>query len=127
MSIYNNTDQPLKYHNKIRIYRSEKNFGPGTVELMQLVRQYGSLAAACQKMNMAYSKAWKIVKRAEADLGFTLMQGVRGGEHGGSTILTAEGEEILSRYLAFTNEADQVLDQLFRKHFDVGETDDEAL
>lgn len=110
-------EEPLKYHAKIRVYREEKNFGPGTVELMQRVRSTGSIAAACKQMGMAYSKAWKMVKKAEADLGFSLMAGIRGGEHGGSTVLTPEGEELLERYLAFEQESKELLDQLFRKHF----------
>lgn len=111
-------EEPLKYHAKIRVYRREKNFGPGTVELMDLVRQTGSLSAACKQMGMAYSKAWKMVKNAEADLGFSLMEGVRGGEHGGSTVLTSAGEEFLNRYLAFEQEAKKALDRLFEQYFE---------
>lgn len=109
--------EPLKYHAKIRVYRIERNFGPGTVELMSLVRQTGSLSSACKQMGMAYSKAWKMVGQAEADLGFSLMEGVRGGEHGGSTVLTERGEDLLNRYLAFERDAKVELDRLFERHF----------
>lgn len=109
--------QPLRYHAKIRIYHTERNFGPGVAELMQRVSRTGSLSAACQEMGMAYSKAWKMIKMAEADLGITLFEGTRGGRHGGSTVLTEEGQDILNRYLAFTGEAKEVLDRLFEKHF----------
>lgn len=107
----------LKYHSKIRIYREDRNFGPGTARLMQLVEQTGSLSAACKEMRMAYSKAWKIVKQAEADLGFALMEGSRGGESGGYTILTEDGKGFLNRYLLFTDKAETVLDQLFEQCF----------
>ncbi len=109
--------EPLKYHAKIRVYYAEKNFGPGTVELMSLVRQTGSLSSACKQMGMAYSKAWKMVGRAEADLGFPLMEGIRGGEHGGRTVLTEQGEAFLNRYLAFERDAKTELDRLFEQHF----------
>lgn len=110
-------EEPLKYHVKIRIYRHEKDFGPGTATLMQLVRRTGSLSAACKEMGMAYSKAWKVMKRAEADLGFPLMEGSRGGENGGGTALTEQGEEFLNRYLEFEEEAERVLETLFVRHF----------
>lgn len=111
------SEQPLRYHAKIRIYNAERNFGPGTAELMQRVARTGSLSAACKEMGMAYSKAWKLVKLAEKDLGFSLLEGTRGGEHGGKTVLTEEGKELLKRYFAFTSEAKEELDRLFAKHF----------
>lgn len=107
----------LNYHSKIRVYREERKFGPGTARLMQLVEQSGSLSAACKEMGMAYSKAWKIIKQAEADLGFALMEGSRGGESGGYTILTEEGKEFLNRYLLFTDKAKALLDLLFEQCF----------
>lgn len=111
------SEQSLRYHARIRIYRRERNFGPGTAELMQQVARTGSLSAACKEMGMAYSKAWKIIKLAEQDLGIPLMEGTRGGEHGGSTALTEEGKEFLKRYLAFTSEAQAELSRLFEKYF----------
>lgn len=87
-------------------------------ELMQLVRTHGSLSAACREMNMAYSKAWKLVKKAECDLGISLMTGSRGGEHGGQTILTQEGTDLLDRYLAFSKASKEALDRLFAEYFE---------
>lgn len=111
------SEQPLHYDMKIRIYHVSRNFGPGTAELMQRVLRTGSLSAACREMKMAYSKAWKIIRFAERDLGFPLMESTRGGENGGNTVLTEEGRELLERYLAFTSEAEAELDRLFEKHF----------
>ena len=42
-------------------------------------KQPGSLSKGCKCMQMAYSKGWKILKRAEEDLGIPLVQGNRGG------------------------------------------------
>jgi len=110
-------ERDLKYHLRLRVFYEERNFGPGVASLMKYVREKGSLSAACQEMHMAYSKAWKIVNKAEADLGFSLMEGRRGGENGGTTILTAKGEEFLERYLAFAEETEAAAAELFRKYF----------
>ena len=107
----------LSYHMRLRVYREEKNFGPGVAELMQLVREKGSLSAAVKEMHMAYSKAWKIIKRAEEDLGFSMMEGQSGGEHGGKTVLTKEGEEFLDKYHAFVRESQEEVNRIFNKHF----------
>lgn len=109
--------QHLNYHMRLRVYYEEPNFGPGVSSLMSLVKEKGSLSAACQEMNMAYSKAWKIIHKAEEDLGFSLMKGRRGGENGGNTALTPEGERFLKNYLAFCQESQKAVGELFVKFF----------
>lgn len=111
------SERNLKFHMRLRIYYEERCFGPGVAALMQLVREQGSLASACQEMHMAYSKAWKIIHKAEADLGFPLMEGRRGGEGGGNTVLTPEGEVLLEKYLAFEKEVEEAAEKAFSKIF----------
>ena len=67
-------EESLKFHIKVRVFHKERAFGPGVAELMHLVEETGSLSEACRRMEMAYSKGWKITKRAEEDLGFPLME-----------------------------------------------------
>lgn len=112
-------EKQLQYHMRLRIYRKDRNFGPGVSTLMKLVEEHGSLSAACREMHMSYSKAWKIIKAAEEDLGFALMRGSSGGESGGKTVLTEEGAVLLKTYLAFETEASELVNQLFIKHFGV--------
>lgn len=109
----------LNYHLRLRVFYEERNFGPGVAELMVRVRELGSLAGACQEMEMAYSKAWKIIKKAESDLGFCLMEGKRGGENGGNTVLTELGEDFMERYLGFEKELKRISEELFYKYFQV--------
>lgn len=108
----------LKFHGKIRVFYREGHFGPGTATLMELVAETGSLSAACKRMNMAYSKAWKMINKAEEDLGFPLMEGRRGGERGGRTLLTAQGEDFLWEYQKFAGEVRASMEEIFNKHFD---------
>lgn len=107
----------MKYKIKVRVCNDEPMFGPGVAELMEYVEETGSLSEGCKKMGMAYSKGWKIIKRAEEDLGFTLMEGVRGGSHGGATVLTEEGKDFLVRYRKFEaeilNTAKEKFDEIF--------------
>lgn len=109
--------EELKFHMRLRVFREEVCFGPGMAKLMLLVQETESLSAACREMKMAYSKAWKIIKKAEADLGFILMESRRGGENGGSTYLTKDGEDFLKAYLDFEAEAQKAAAVLFDKYF----------
>lgn len=114
-------EKTLKFHMKLCLYYEEKSFGPGVALLMKLVRELGSLSAACQEMHMAYSKAWKIIHKAERDLGFPLMKGRRGGESGGATVLTDQGEAFLNRYLAFSKEVEAAVEELFLQYYEKSE------
>lgn len=111
-------EDKLKFHMRLRLYRRERNFGPGVAMLMEGVRETASLSAACKELGMSYSKAWKIIKKAEEDLGCLLMEGTRGGESGGGTVLTEEGVQLLARYQRFEAEAGEVVERLFCQIFE---------
>lgn len=107
----------LKVYQKLKIYYDEPSFGYGVCELMKRIKRFGSINLACKDMKMAYSKAWKIIKAAEKDLGVTLVTGTTGGVGGGGSKLTTDGEEFLQKFEAFNFEARQMLDVLAKKHF----------
>ena len=83
---------PQKFHLKVRVYNEEIAFGKGIAQILELVEQYGSLTAAYKTMGMSSSKAWKILHRAEADLGYPLLKSVSGGARGGGPVLTPAGQ-----------------------------------
>ena len=55
-------------------------------------------AGASQAMGMAYSKAWTILRQAEAAFGAPLLATATGGRSGGGAVLTPLGESLLTRY-----------------------------
>ena len=84
-----------------RIMGEEKFFGPGIAQLLHRVEEYHSIRQATLSMGMAYSKAWAIIRRAERELGFPLLDTVTGGKEGGGASLTAEGKAFLNKYDRF--------------------------
>ena len=68
-------------------------------------------------MNMAYSKAWKMLKESEKAWGFPLTERETGGKDGGGSTLTVQAVRLLEAYDSFMKEAREVLDRLFEKHF----------
>ena len=79
----------------------EKFFGEGPARLLHAVEECGSLRAAAMSMDMAYTKALKLIRNAENALGFALIRRATGGRDGGGSSLTAEGKEWLERYDAY--------------------------
>ena len=68
-------------------------------------------------MEMSYSKACKVIKKADQSLGFKLLTSSTGGSNGGGSILTPEGREFLDRYLQMQAELATYADFLFAKYF----------
>lgn len=82
----------------LRLFTDQKCFGPGVAELLRRVDEHHSLRSAAQSMEMAYSKAWTIMKNAENGLGLRLLDKSTGGRGGGGASLTPEGRRILAAY-----------------------------
>ena len=88
----------MTYKLSCRLFTDAKCFGPGVAQLLHAVQQLHSLRAAALSMDMAYSKAWTIVKQAERELGFPLLVSVTGGRHGGGAELSPKAERLLAAY-----------------------------
>ena len=78
----------MTYKLSCRLFTDAKCFGPGVAQLLHAVQQLHSLRAAALSMDMAYSKAWTIVKNSEKALGFPLLTSTTGGKGGGGAALT---------------------------------------
>ena len=88
-------------------------FGRGIASLCLGVRETGSLNAAAKGMGMAYSKAWRIVKTAETNLGFELLKSVTGGKGGGGAELTEDAKKFLTAYRRLEQSVRQFADEAF--------------
>ena len=108
---------PLRPSVKLRLAKQDTFFGPGVAEFLILVDQTNSMQTACREMEMSYSKGWKIIKKAEKYLGYSLIQSRSGGAAGGSSHLTKEAKDFLSRYQDMEKELKAVTAQLFDKYF----------
>lgn len=97
--------------------RGEKFFGEGPCRLLRGVAETGSLHAAAASMDMAYTKALRLLKRAEQTLGFPLTQRSAGGKHGGGSCLSPQGKEWLGRYEAYRDACIQANRQLYQKFY----------
>jgi molybdate transport system regulatory protein len=90
--------------------------GMGTFELLVRVEATGSLHRAASDMGMAYSKAWLSARRAEANLGFALLDRQIGGKGGGGSTLSPEAKWLVGAFGALVEEANLMIEQLRAKH-----------
>ena len=94
-----------------------KFFGEGPCRLLRCVEKTGSLRAAAMEMEMAYSKASKLLKQAEENLGFSLTRRSTGGKDGGGSVLTPEGKQWLRQYEAYRDACVRANQVLYRQFF----------
>lgn len=111
-------EKNLTYNLTCRLFTDSKCFGPGIAQLLHLVEELHSLRSAAAQMEMAYSKAWTIVKSTENACGFKLLTSTTGGKGGGGAVLTAEARQLLGAYDAFCGELRAYGDRLFAEKFD---------
>ena len=107
----------MTYNLSCRLFTDAKCFGPGVAQLLHAVQQLHSLRAAALSMDMAYSKAWTIIKNSEKALGFSLLDSTTGGKGGGGAALTPEGARLLRAYDTFCSRLHDAADQLFQEEF----------
>lgn len=74
------------------------SIGPGKAELLEGVRDKGSIAAAGRRMGMSYKRAWTLIEEMNRGFRSPLVAAAKGGEKGGGARLTQLGAAILRHY-----------------------------
>jgi len=112
-------DKELHLKLTVRLYTDDNQrcFGPGIATLLERVREHKSLRAAAASMEMAYSKAWRIIRTAEEVFGCKLLASTIGGRNGGGAELTAQAERLLAAYNDYTAEVKAFAESKFSQHF----------
>ena len=79
--------------------------GPGKAELLEHIRDTGSISAAGRAMDMSYKRAWMLVDAMNAAFAAPLVESARGGAGGGGAQVTEAGLEVLRLYRALQDTA----------------------
>ena len=72
--------------------------GPGKADLLEGIRETGSIAAAGRRMGMSYKQAWLLIDTMNACFAKPLVAAAKGGKAGGGAHLTPLGENVLMRF-----------------------------
>ena len=72
--------------------------GPGKADLLEGIRETGSIAAAGRRLGMSYKRAWLLIDTMNGCFSKPLVEAVKGGKAGGGAHLTRLGEDVLARY-----------------------------
>lgn len=95
-------------------------FGVGPYRLLLEIQTQGSLRRAAQSMDLAYTKALRMIRSAETELGFALTEKSIGGRGGGGSRLTPEAECFLDRFARFQDRCEAANRAIYREIFSEG-------
>lgn len=76
----------------------EGRIGPGKIQLLENIRETGSISAAGRAMDMSYKRAWDLVDELNRICGQAAVERQTGGKNGGGATLTPFGESLVTRY-----------------------------
>ena len=107
----------MKVAFKVWLDNDGKAFGDGPYELLKRVDETHSLHRAAKEMEMAYSKAWRLIGAMEKKLGFLLIERKVGGLSGGGSLVTLRARNLLNNYEGFRRDVNASLEKIYRKHF----------
>lgn len=92
-------------------------WGGGIMLLLRRTEELGSLNAAARDLGMAYTKALKLLRRAEAGFECKLLERRIGGVGGGGSVLTDRARAEMERYESFRRECCAASDRLFAQYY----------
>jgi molybdate transport system regulatory protein len=99
---------PVSNDTKLRlrvVFGAGVMIGPGKAELLEHIRDTGSISAAGRAMGMSYKRAWMLVEVMNAAFREPLVASVRGGPQGGGAQLTEAGAQVVAQYRAIEAKA----------------------
>lgn len=92
---------------------AEIALGPGKAELLEAIRDTGSISAAGKQLGMSYRRAWLLVDSMNRCFLSPLVETAAGGVAGGGASLSALGETVLQHYRALEHAVAKVTDKAF--------------
>ena len=88
-----------------------KFIGKGRLELLEKIKQLGSIRQAALSMEMSYRQAWQLIDDMNTKAGTPLVVSSRGGKGGGSAVVTEKGEQLMELFSTFNRNFQQFLDE----------------
>ena len=91
----------IKVDIKVRLLcGAEIAMGPGKADLLDAIRQTGSISAAARRMDISYRRAWLLVDVMNRAFRDPLVSSAVGGQKGGGAHLTETGLAVLEQFRA---------------------------
>jgi molybdate transport system regulatory protein len=85
-------------------FAKNSHVGPGKIDLLEAIRESGSLSQAARDLGMSYRYAWLLVHSLNGAFRKPVTVSTMGGKNGGGVLLTTFGESLVKSYRALERE-----------------------
>jgi molybdate transport system regulatory protein len=89
--------------------------GPGKAQLLEGIKETGSISAAGRRMGMSYKRAWYLVEALNSHFHAAMVEATKGGKSGGGAKLTPLGIEVLAAYREMEEAAARAVAPILRR------------
>lgn len=83
----------------------QDRIGPGKIQLLEKIEEFGSISAAGRAMDMSYKRAWDLVDEINRMCRQPAVARQTGGRNGGGAALTPFGISLVARYRKIERDA----------------------
>lgn len=95
---------------RVRLLLGEEiALGPGKADLLEAIRDSGSISAAAKSLGMSYRRAWLLVETMNRCFPQPLVHSAKGGKGGGGAEVTAEGLRLLAAFRHMQREVERLV------------------
>lgn len=92
-------------------------FGKGKTEILELIKEYGSIAKAAEMLGMSYKKAWTHIKILQKNLEDELVVSIKGQGEESGTKLTPKADEYIRNYKLLQDDIENYANERFKELF----------
>lgn len=107
----------VKVVTRVKIGKEKMFFSVGPMELLEKIEKYSSIKKATAAMGMSYTKALRILRVIEEELGFPVVISEKGGVNRGMTKLTEKGKQVLIVFRQINTEVSAYAEKLVNEKF----------
>ncbi|MES2887815.1 MAG: ModE family transcriptional regulator [Pseudomonadota bacterium] len=90
---------------------SDIAIGPGKIDLLEAIREHGSITQAAREIGMSYRRGWLLLDELNRSLRKPATACSQGGLRGGGCLLTPEGEALIALYREIEQRAEHACAQ----------------
>jgi len=107
----------MKIITRLKICKDRPFFSIGPMELLEKIETYSSIKKATEAMGMSYTKALRIIRTAEEELGFPIVVSEKGGNNHGATKLTEKGKQVMETFRDIFTDVSSYAEKLLDEKF----------